>query len=279
MSETTSILVSVIIPAYNSEKYLIETLQSVAAQTLKQFECIVVDNGSTDQTREIVQSFVTHDARFSYHYCEQNGVSFARNLAVSLSKGKYILPLDSDDKIADTYLQKAANILENNRDIKLVYCNAELFGAAKGKWNLPDYNFKNLLIQNSVFCSSMFRKVDFLTTKGYNENMKEGFEDWDFWIGYLDLHSKVHKIEEVLFYYRIRKHSRNNILDSEKQLRLRKQIYSNHKDVYNKLFSIPELTYTLYLNLAECKQIKESPEFKLGRFLLKPLRILKKLMS
>ena len=93
MSENIAVNVSIIIPAYNSAVYIAETLNSVIAQSFTNWECIIVDNGSTDKTKQVVENFVSKDKRFQYHSCEQNGVSFARNLAVEKSRGKYILPL------------------------------------------------------------------------------------------------------------------------------------------------------------------------------------------
>lgn len=279
MSEIQPIVVSIIIPAYNSGNFIAETLETVLAQTLTNWECIVVDNGSTDATKQVVDAFVLKDKRIQYHYCEQNGVSYARNLAVKLSSGKYILPLDSDDKIGETYLDKAVAVMENDPSLKLVYCDAELFGAAKGKWILPEYSLKKMLIENTIFCSALYRKSDFEATGGYNENMKEGFEDWDFWIKMLKDGSHVHKIPEILFFYRIREESRNNVLDTEKQVRLRKQILQNHRAVYEEHFQLHELLHDLYLTHTDLSKLKNTPEFRIGTYLLKPLRLIKKIFN
>jgi glycosyltransferase involved in cell wall biosynthesis len=279
MSEMNSVKISVIIPAYNAEEFLSETLRSVLAQSISEWECVIVDNGSIDGTKRIAEGFVKQDTRFKYHFCEQRGVSFARNLAVSLSKGKYILPLDSDDKIGTSYLEKGIRKLEEDSNLKLVYCDAELFGASQGKWILPPYSLKELLIENSIFCSAIYRKTDFEQTKGYNENMHEGFEDWDFWIRMLKDGSMVYKIPETLFYYRIRKNSRNNVLDKEKQLRLRKQIFLNHEELYLNTFKMYELIYLLHVANSENSQLKHSFELKIGALFIKPFRFLKKLLT
>jgi glycosyltransferase involved in cell wall biosynthesis len=271
-------MVSIIVPAYNYGRYLPECLDSVLNQTYTNWECIVIDNGSTDDTSSIAQSFVSKDKRFSYYFTEQKGVSFARNKAVSLSKGMYIFPLDADDKIAPTYIEKALKIIESEEHIKVVYCDAELFGARKGKWKLPTYAFKNLLIENSIFCTALYRKVDFYLARGYNEEMKEGFEDWDFWISMLQHGGEVYKIDEPLFYYRMREDSRNGALDTNKQLLLRRQVYENHKEVYEKYFSIPDLLFENYnLNLA-MNTIKNSADLRTANTILKPLRAIKNLL-
>ena len=92
-------VVSIIVPAYNYAKYIGECLDSVISQTFKDWECIIIDNCSTDNTSEIVKVYAANDSRIKYHYTDQKGVSLARNLAVKMSSGTYILPLDADDKI------------------------------------------------------------------------------------------------------------------------------------------------------------------------------------
>lgn len=279
MNQNTNIIVTVIVPAYNYANFIGECLDSVLSQTFKSWECIVIDNGSTDNTQEIVKSYSNKDGRIKYHYTNQKGVSLARNLAVSLSQGTYLLPLDADDKIDPTYLEKAVNIMNQNPEISLVYCNAILFGSVNKKWILPDFNYKAMLIENSIFCSALIKKNEFLAVNGYNVNMVEGFEDWDFWIKYLANNKKVYKLNDILFYYRIKQHSRNSVLDTEKQLRLRTQIYHNHKDIYHQFFSIPELIYQNYTLSTNYNTLHHSFTYKIGKLLTFPYNFIKKLIG
>jgi glycosyltransferase involved in cell wall biosynthesis len=277
MHPESPIRVSVIVPSYNYGNYIAECLDSVSAQTFRDWECIVIDNGSTDHTAEVVKAYAEKDSRIRYHYTEQSGVSLARNKAVELSKGKYILPLDADDKIAPTYLEKAVAILEKEPGIKLVYCDAELFGAFSGKWVLPEYSLRDMLIENSIFCSAFYRKADFDTAGGYDENMKEGFEDWDFWIRMLKGGEPVYKIPEALFYYRMRLNSRNGVLTPGKQLSLRRKIFENHRSLYEASFSLPEFIFEYYELKKELAAVKSSADVKAGSLILKPARFLKKI--
>lgn len=279
MNQNTNIIVTVIVPAYNYANFIGECLDSVLSQTFKSWECIVIDNGSTDNTQEIVKSYSNKDGRIKYHYTNQKGVSLARNLAVSLSHGTYLLPLDADDKIDPTYLEKAVNIMNQNPEISLVYCNAILFGSVNKKWILPDFNYKAMLIENSIFCSALIKKNEFLAVNGYNVNMVEGFEDWDFWIKYLANNKKVYKLNDILFYYRIKQHSRNSVLDTEKQLRLRTQIYHNHKDIYHQFFSIPELIYQNYTLSTNYNTLHHSFTYKIGKILTFPYNFIKKIIG
>ena len=91
--------VSIIIPAYNCEKYIFECLESVINQTYSNLEIIIIDDGSTDNTSEICQRFEKIDNRIIYTWQENSGVSKARNKGIDLAKGKYIVFIDADDKV------------------------------------------------------------------------------------------------------------------------------------------------------------------------------------
>ena len=267
---------SVIIPCYNHGKFLSEALKSVSNQTFQEWECIIIDNGSTDNTKEVTDQFIASDKRFKYIRTEQSGVSAARNKGIQECNGTYILPLDADDKIHPFYLEKAYMALTSKPEVKVVYCDAELFGAAKGKWPLPPYSIKDMLIENCIFCTALFSKSDFEKAGGYSEEMKKGFEDWDFWLRILKSDADVYKIPEVLFYYRIRHESRNNTLSDADQLELRKTIYRNHKALYDNLLSIPELAFEFYKTKSALKFMQNSRDYKLGNAIVEKLRTVKK---
>ncbi len=258
-------LISIIIPCYNQAKYLNETLDSVISQDYENWECIVVNDGSIDNTEQIALIYCDKDSRIKYFYKKNGGLSSARNTGISLSKGKYILPLDSDDKIDREYCKLAVKELERNDRLKIVYCRANFFGVRSGEWVLPDFSIDKILGQNIIFCSGFFRRSDYNLTSGYNENMKFGLEDWDFWLSILELGGEVLKIDKVLFFYRIRIDSMARSLDDEKNRILRKQLWENHKKIFADNFLDPTLTFE-YLNYAN------SLEFKVGSVVIKPLR-------
>ena len=109
--------------------------------------------------------------------------------------------------------------------------------------------------------------------------MVEGFEDWDFWIRMLKNGEKVYKIPEELFYYRIRENSRNSSLDKDKQIRLRKKIVANHRELYQANFDLAELIFENYVLNHELRSMKSSMSLKLGKKMLAPLLFLKKLFK
>ncbi len=109
------LMISVIIPVYNAEKYLDECLVSVEKQTYRNFECIMIDDGSTDGSAEIAKSYALRDSRFRYFYQDNAGVSAARNQGLDKAKGRYVTFLDADDSLEDTYFQEYMNCFQETK--------------------------------------------------------------------------------------------------------------------------------------------------------------------
>lgn len=227
----TQPLVSVIVPCYKQAHFLSQTLNSVKDQTYQNWECIIVNDGSPDNTSEVAMKYVNEDKRFNLLEQENQGLAMSRNNGIRRSRGKYILPLDSDDLIGDTYLEKAVEYFENNPDTKVVYCKADRFDQKNEIWNLPEYKYEDEIWNNRIFCSAVYRRSDYDATIGYNPNMKGGYEDWDFWLSLLDKESIVYRIPEVLFHYRFQ---RNSMVANTNKMKpeLYRKIYNNHPDVY-----------------------------------------------
>lgn len=270
-------LVSIIVPCYNQGGFLEETLKSVLEQTYLQWECIIVNDGSIDNTHSVANKFCEKDKRFRYYYQENQGVVAARNNAIRSSQGEYILPLDGDDIIDSTYVEKAVKILQSNDIIKIVYCDAEFFGRKQGRWQLPPFSMENMLADNCIFCTALFRRCDYDKTIGYNPNMKGGLEDWDFWLSLLESGGMVHKIDEVLFYYRIRTNSRNNSINEEKASYLRYNLWANHKNLYAKYYMNPIETFEYKTLKKKHVRLKNSTSYKIGNILFSPIRLIRNL--
>nr|WP_319999850.1 glycosyltransferase family A protein [uncultured Draconibacterium sp.] len=264
-------LISIIIPCFNEGRFINECLNSIHQQSYPNYEIIVVNDGSTDTFTNKVIHAINHP-RIKVIETQNQGVSAARNTAIKNSSGKYILPLDADDKIGTNFIEQSIQVLESNKTIKVVSCTVALFGKKRGIIDYGKFSFEKLLAKNLLVVSSIFRRTDFDKTKGFNPNMKEGFEDWDFWISLLKTGGKVHKLTTVGFYYRIKTKSRNSTLTTSSFKKLRRQIYENHKESYSKYFVDPMLCF-------EYELIKNSKEYSLGTILLKPLRKLYSIFS
>ncbi len=259
-------LVSVIIPCYNQAIFLSETLLSVLAQTYSNWECIIVNDGSTDDTVDVANSFLKRDGRFSLISIPNGGLANARNVGIRASSGLYVLPLDSDDIIAESYLSDAISVFSEHKNIDIVYARARLFGKVDREWHLPSFSPEKMLAQNCVYCSAMYKREMYNQTVGYNSNMKYGFEDWDFWLSMIELGANFYMLDKVLFFYRIRSASMRTAMDSSKLKFSRKQIWENHKQLYSKFFFDPLESY-------EIDMLTKSIEYKIAQKILFPLKI------
>lgn len=200
-------LVSVIVPVYNMEPFLSETIEAVLKSNYPNFELILVDDGSTDKSREIATRYAEKDNRIRLIIQVNGGVSKARNTAIENSNGEYILPVDADDLISADYMLKAVEVLQNRPEVKVVSCEAEFFGAKTKPWKLPEFSLKLLARKNMIHNCSMYRKTDWIKSGGYCVEIL-GPEDWDFWISVLKSGGEVHRLPIVGLYYRIHSNSK-----------------------------------------------------------------------
>ena len=226
-------LLSIIVPCYNSEKYIRETLESIKNQEFQDWECIIVNDGSTDQSENIIKDFIKDDCRFKLISTENNGVGKARNIALQNAQGKYILPIDSDDLLVSDFTQKGIMFLEQYPNKSLFGGSVEYFGEDKEPSVFPCFwiNYQFMLKQDTIWVSAIYRKDRALEIGGYNETL-EGHEDYEFWIRYLHHNDKIKIIRDVGFKYRQRKDSRHNSLNKEKLLDLKQQIRILNKEIY-----------------------------------------------
>lgn len=260
-------LVSIIVPCYNQAQYLDEALQSVLGQTYHYWQCIIVNDGSPDNTEEVAEKWVKQDSRFIYLYKENGGVSSARNLGINYAKGRFILPLDSDDKIGKNYIESAIKLFDQEDDLKLVYSKAELFGERTGVWNLPEFSLFGLAKFNMIFCSAIFKKLDWELVGGYDVNMIYGIEDWEFWIAVLKGGGKVKCLDTVEFFYRIKSESRQTQLDIKKSKIMYDFMSVKHADFFvNQLGSFIEINEIIEKNKQDYYENLKSEKFVINLF-------------
>lgn len=228
--------VSVIMPCYNDGRYIEESIRSVNAQTYKPIELIVIDDGSDDMHTIRVLKNLNEGGICRVLRTEHVGVAQARNHGIVNAEGEYILPLDADDLIDSSYIEKAVHILQDRSEVGVVYCQADKFGKERGVWKLPPYSFEQMLKGNIVFITALFYKADWEAVGGFNSNMTVGLEDYDFWISILDMGREIYQIPETLFHYRIKGKSRSTELkDDVEHLRMMyAQIYENHREFYQR---------------------------------------------
>ncbi len=229
--------VTVIIPAYNAEKFIEQTIDSVLAQTFQDFEIIVINDGSRDKTAEIVNSY-----GFSVRCIQttNGGVSRARNLGINNALGEYIAFLDSDDLWEPTKLEKQVALLDENPNIGLCFTalervdqNLKLIGKTEAH-NYPDF-CEALLLYSCVVtgsCSSVMLRTNIAKQTGGFDTVFTNYEDWEYWLQ-LSLVTEFAPISEYLVKYRT--------LAGSASFNDPAVIECNVKGVLNKFFAAPQL--------------------------------------
>lgn len=273
--------VAVIIPCYNDGQYIMQALQSIYNQTLLPEKIIVVDDGSNTETKKILAA-IKHPL-LQIVYQENKGVSAARNHAISLAQTDYILNLDADDYYESTFIEKAVQLLDNNNCLVAVSSYHHLFKDCKIIEVIEPLggNVKDFITMNNCSANTMFRKKSWQAVGGFDEKMKEGYEDWEFWIAVLKLGGQVYILQEVLSHYRIKAVSRDQNALKKHDFELRRYIYLKHKEVYQEHldFYIGELLRQNSLLRNSVHKAKKSIDYSLGRLILKPFRSLKKIVK
>lgn len=279
--------VSIIMPCYNLAGYISESIESVLCQKFTDWELIIVNDGSTDDSITVINSYVAKDNRIFCINQPNLGPSAARNNGINASKGKYILPLDADDVIASNYLEEGVSYLEEHPECTLFYCNAEFFGSVVGKWVIEYKGYKKLLASNSIFSSCIYRKTDFDRIGGYDVHFR-GLEDWEFLIRLLYKNDSVFQSPSTLFFYR-KDNNRTSISDEARARTnaLLNAIYEKHKDKYEEYWGSHIRTIIDANNKEEkMHEIRNdynnavsSHSYKLGHLLLTPIRFFRKLFA
>ena len=210
--------VSVIIPTYNSAQFIVETLESVFAQTYKNYEVIVVDDGSTDNTKEVLKPYMS---KIRYIYKENGGPASARNVGIKNARGEYIAFLDSDDLWLPEKLEKQVRYFEEHPQIYMVFADCIRFGEEVSntprndtKYLISNDMFVNIWWYNIVPTSTVMVRKSCFEKVGFFDEAKEleTTEDTEMWLR-IARECEVGYLREVVTKYRVRMsgYSRSNI--------------------------------------------------------------------
>jgi len=222
---------SIIVPCYNSQETLEDTIKSVFALNFKEWELLIVNDGSTDGTERVAHRYMKEDKRINYFYKDNGGLGTARNYGIERANGTYILPLDSDNKIRSHFPAKAIDIMENSNEFDIVYGNAQYFGEKTGIWRMGEFNKFRLLSYNYIDACAIIRKTVFEDIGLYEvEIPHQGHEDWELWIRALNGGKKFLYLDEITFDYRVSNDSMiksfNKDMDYENEMFIKNK-YSN----------------------------------------------------
>ncbi|MFD2727407.1 glycosyltransferase family 2 protein [Hyunsoonleella rubra] len=270
--------VTVVIPCFNDGEYIMEAVNSVLNQTLKPEKIIIVDDGSDTHTKHILGGI--NDDSVEVVYQDNSGVCKARNVAIDLAKTDYILTLDADDYFEPTFIEKAVAILSQDSHVGIVGCfyRRLVSGKIQNEVVKPlGGGVSNFLVKNNGLGCSLFRKKCWEEVSGYDENMRKGYEDWDFWISILKNGWQMHIKEEPLFLYRKSKSSRDENAFLNHDVELRDYLFKKHRQVFMDNFEA-FASQIIYSN-SKLKQtqlkIKNSIDYRLGNLILRPFRLVK----
>ena len=240
-----SVTVSIVIPCYNHGQYIQETIDSIDAQKINYpIEIIIVDDGSSDaDTLQKLDDL----KQFNYTIIHQTngGPGKARNTGIEIAVGKYILPLDADNKLNPDYINKAVPLLEKNQ-ADIVYAAPVFFGDTSIKnrqFKVRPFDDLGLVTGNCADACAIFRKEVWAKNGGYDAFMPSyGFEDWDFWIAASKNNFVFHFINEKLYYYRIVQNSMISAFDNkERTVIIHRYLAKKHADFF--LEKLVKITY------------------------------------
>lgn len=226
-------LVTIIIPCYNYGQYLAEAIESALNQTYRNVEIIIIDDGSTDNTREIADQYIPE---IKYFYKKNGGDSDARNFGIKHAQGDFVVFLDADNKLDKEFIAKTLNKLSND-STSFIYTQLQYFGLQKNKSQFKEFNFDTLKYQNDIDACSLIRKEVFQFVQ-YDINFSV-FQDWDFYLSLGEKGFFGKLLDEPLVHYR--KHSKSQISklkssDTASERLAYIKIYNKHWKLYPKIF-------------------------------------------
>jgi glycosyltransferase involved in cell wall biosynthesis len=247
-------IVSIVIPCYNHGEYLQEALDSINIDNINYpVEIIIVDDGSSDHaTIQKLESL--KQLNYTIIHQENGGPGKARNTGINIAVGKFILPLDADNKIKPNYINKAVPILEKNQ-ADIVYAVPEFFGDTSNKkrqFKVRPFDDLGLVTGNCADACAIFRKEVWIKNGGYDEAMPYfGFEDWEFWINASKNNFTFHFIKEKLFFYRIDNNSMiSQFNNAERTVLMHRYLAKKHADFFlEKLVKITYIRERYYYDL------------------------------
>ena len=220
--------VSIVIPCFNQGEFLMDAIRSVEQCDRDLHELIIVNDGSTDPST--VRLFKDLEAR-RYTIINQanQGLAAARNNGIAASTGKYILPLDADNKIRPQYIHEAARILDRYPRVGVVYGNGQYFGDKSGPWIVPAFDPLRLILKNYIDACAVFRREIWVRCGGYDADMPfQGFEDWNFWLDAASQGWSFFHLRKVVFDYRYRNDSMIRSVSKSAKAQCLQYLYSKH---------------------------------------------------
>ncbi len=200
-------LVSIITPCYNGSKYIIETIESVLNQTYKNWEMIIVDDGSKDESSQIIKKYVNQDQRIKYIYQNNAGSAAARNNGIRNATGRYIVLLDADDIWDEDFLTEQLAFMRKNRAIcvccayRMIDANSKVLSSITVPKNI--ITIDDMLVRNHIGCLTGMYDSQKYGKIYLREELKSIRDDYAFWLDIVKLEGKAYGNPKALASYRV----------------------------------------------------------------------------
>lgn len=221
--------VSVVVPCYNGGRFIDQLLDSLSRQTFRDFELIIVDDGSRDDTRA---KLATLDKSVQIILQDNQGPGAARNTGIARARAPIVLALDCDDTLDPTFLQETASLMQSAPpDVGFIFTHERLTGLRQGTEPRYFKLFDQLFINRVPSCV-MFRKKAWSDVGGYDAAMREGYEDWEFTIALAAAGYRALVIPRALFTYRVSNEGLLLRTSSMMHGELWRRIRTKHRDLY-----------------------------------------------
>ncbi len=227
----TDARVAVVVPCFNHGRFLVEAVRSALAQRDVRVECVVVDDGSTDETTQAVLDRLAGEGIRVIRQAN-GGLPAARNAGVRATDTAFFVPLDADDTLEPEFIARLQPRLSADSSLGYAYSQVRYFGASHGEWRCPPYDPLRLLVDNLSAATALVRRQAFDEVGGYSADLVHGFEDWDFWIALLAAGYHGVCVPEPLFNYR--QHASGSMLTRTQQHRqeMLERLVARHRRLF-----------------------------------------------
>jgi glycosyltransferase involved in cell wall biosynthesis len=227
------VALSIVIPCYDHGELLIEALASVERAAPPSCELLIVNDGSRRQrTLEILEAL--RGAGYRIFDQDNAGLAAARNRGIAAARGHYVFPLDADNRVRPGFLEQAIRVLDERREIGVVYGDRWQFGLESGRLEAPELDLGQLLWRNTLDACAVYRKSLWADVGGYDTELR-AWEDWEFWIHAASRGWRFHRVGDVAFDYRVRPGSLASLLGDRPILEETVgHIVSKHRETYRR---------------------------------------------
>lgn len=228
--------VSVVIPCHNHGQFLVDAVASVERTMPSGCELVVVNDGSTEpRTLEVLQ--VLRQGGYPVVDQANGGLAAARNCGIQAARGRYILPLDADNRLAPRFVETAIHILNTEAETGIVYGDRLEFGVRRGRLKVSEFDLEALLWSNFIDACAVYRRKIWTDCGGYDAGASV-WEDWELWIAAANRGWRFRHLPEITFEYRVRPNSMLAVAERKGLLSsVRRYVFRKYKDLYRQNLS------------------------------------------